>query len=63
MHLVTPIPLDLIVFAAPRHWAEQNLARNGPLQNDMVETIMQMTNKPEDYVRMVMPPRLSPDES
>ncbi|OQO13753.1 hypothetical protein B0A48_01983 [Cryoendolithus antarcticus] len=59
LRMVTPIPLELIVTAAPFHWCQLNLAGTDHVQDGLVDAISRLTQCSEAYVRSATPPNPS----
>nr|OQO22926.1 hypothetical protein B0A51_12459 [Rachicladosporium sp. CCFEE 5018] len=60
LRLVTPIPLDIILWASPRGPGERNLADTDFVTNALVERMMVMTKLPESLLRTSMPSLTTP---
>lgn len=56
LHLVTPIPLPLLLTARPDYWSQLDFAPPGHILDTLVQQICAMTGRSKEDVRGDMPP-------
>nr|OQO31113.1 hypothetical protein B0A51_02484 [Rachicladosporium sp. CCFEE 5018] len=60
---VTPVPLDLMLWAEPLPWCQRTLAVHDHVSDSLTDAIVRLTGQDEGIVRTIMPPHPNPAES
>lgn len=57
LRLVTPVPLRLLITAAPAYWAVPESAPRGHIRDELVQVLAEMSNMPATDIVSPMPPK------